>query len=41
MQKAVAAEYLKPLFLNEAKLLSIKEAGRCLIKNKALETLAR
>lgn len=41
VQKAVAAEYLKPLFLNEAKLLSIKEAGRCLIKNKALETLAR
>ncbi len=40
-QKAVAAEYLRPLFLSEAKLLSIKEAGKCLIKSKALETLAQ
>ena len=40
-QKAVAAEYLKPLFLSEAKLLSIKEAGKCLIESRAIEVLAQ
>lgn len=40
-QGAVLNEFLEPLFLSEAKLLSLKEAGECLIKGKALQKLSQ
>lgn len=40
-QHAVACEYLEPLFLSEAKALSIKEACECLLKSSALKTLSQ